>query len=125
MARIEAGCERAFLLRICALVKRLRPDVSGQATHDDLMQFFSSVIDQGRELDFTSEFELAVLCSAVMLQGRAWFLDPRHDFSVIVNRRFVPAHLRANQLLFEMEKLEGRLVDPPRQTTGPKPTPAT
>jgi hypothetical protein len=88
-----------------ALAFELRPDLRTRVTPEVLRRFIDAVREQASGLGFSTEFEQAVFFSAVLLQGRDFHLNPQHPLHEVVHRPDVEPRLRANQLLYELERL--------------------
>lgn len=89
------------------LAHTLRPDLQTRTTPDVLRQFIDVVREQAGGVGFHTEYEQAVFFSAILLQGRDFHLNPQHPLHEVVHRPEVESRLRANQLLYELERLGG------------------
>ena len=103
--KLDSSLGERFYARLEKLAHQLRPDLQGRATPEVLRRFIDFVKSQAEGLGFSTEFEHAVFFAAVLLQGRDFHLNPEHPLQPVVQRSGVEPHLRANQLLYELERL--------------------
>ncbi len=103
MDRLKAVSEERFLFQLCRIAKSLRPEVYAAMTNAKLAAKLQCTIKKGRSLGFTTEFELGVFAAAELMLGEDWYVTPGHPLSIVLSRDHVSPHLRALQLLYELE----------------------
>lgn len=106
LQRLEAARSRSFLQRLETMTFKLRPDLRERVAADTFARFADTMTERAAEFGFTTEFEIAVFCATTMLQGNGWWAAPAHPLCEVVTRLDVEAHLRATQLLYELERLD-------------------
>lgn len=105
---LENDSEKRFLRRLVTLILQVRPELKTNATSESLYRFSEFALEEARSLEFSSEFEIAVFCTAMLLLGKDFHRNLNHPMFHVVTRSETTSHLRANQLLFELEKLAGQ-----------------
>jgi hypothetical protein len=103
--RIQTHTGDAFTARLCALADQLRPDLVARATPALLREFAQAMTRRAHEHHFETEFEVATFFAACLLLGKDWADDTRQPLREVLLRTQVEPHLRAVQLLYELERL--------------------
>jgi hypothetical protein len=103
--RLQAHTGHAFTERLCTLAAQLRPDLVARATPALLREFAQAMTQRAHEHRFSTEFEVATFFAACLLLGKDWADDTRQPLREVLLRTQVEPHLRAVQLLYELERL--------------------
>ena len=109
LTSLNQQASTAFIARLADLIRQLRPDAVGSSTPQNIDRFANSILAHAQSMGFCTEFEVAVVCAATLLQGSGWLADSAHPLQEIATRSGTASRLRATQLLFELE----RLTNPP------------
>lgn len=97
--------EEGFVRKLCDLTFQLRPELRDRVPNDQfLFDSCSAVVSSARGCGFATEFEIAVYFAATLFLGRGFENDPTNPFSEIITRPDVDGQLKANQLLFELNR---------------------
>lgn len=105
LQRLEQGTGQRYTERLAALVPQLRPDLASRVPPHLAQDFARAMTEQARSFGLATEFEVAVFFAACVLLGRGWQDDPRQPLREVLLRTEVAPHLRATQLLYELEQL--------------------